>query len=543
MNPTWDIRQGNALEQLRLLEPESVHCVVTSPPYWGLRNYGHWAMQVVWGDLSHFPESRRYRGPLHVFWLRWRAAERGGVFCRHRCCWVGCLGLEPTLDLYIQHMVEVFREVRRVLRKDGTLWLNMGDVFAHNGASGGASPDGARKGRAADRAAQEKMVYAVPTGLKPKDLIGLPWRVAFALQADGVADFKALEVIERVRTNIENEYRGRDETPPDRVLAVLELLDAEYAEAKGDSWWLRSDIIFAKKNPMPESVTDRPTRAHEYVFLLTKSAKYFYDADAVREPMAESSIARISQPSFWAQTGGEKDYEASGVNSNRSARGALENLARRTPAGWNVNHEESNQKGRYPQKADKQRGHSRRHDGFNDRWDSMSKEEQQAMGANKRTVWSIATQSFKGSHFATFPEELVRCPILAGTSERGVCSECLAPWERQTESEYHKHRPSGGLEPRSERGNKHAPETNWGTFGTNLRKEVTTTGWQPTCDHDSEPVSSLVLDPLAGSGTTGVVALRHGRSFIGIELNPEYIELARKRIIADAPLFNWVAGQ
>ena len=133
MMPDWEIRLGDAVEQLRLMAPESVHCVLTSPPYWGLRKYGHWQMQTVWGDLAHFPGSRRYPGELHLFWLRWRAAERGGVSCRWCCCWIGALGLEPTLDLYISHMVEVFREVRRVLRKDGTLWLNMGDAYAGSG--------------------------------------------------------------------------------------------------------------------------------------------------------------------------------------------------------------------------------------------------------------------------------------------------------------------------------------------------------------------------------------------------------------------------
>ena len=479
MNPTWDILQGDCIEVIRGMEPESVHCVVTSPPYFGLRSYGHWVMQAVWGDLSHFPESRRYRGPLHVFWLRWRAAERGGVFCRYRCCWIGCLGLEPTLDLYIQHMGKVFREVRRVLRKDGTLWLNLGDAYA-------ASHTYYARDSMLGNARAHDLRPTVPMGLKPKDLIGLPWRVAFALQADG--------------------------------------------------WWLRSDIIWEKKNPMPESVRDRPTRAHEYVFLMTKSAKYFYDSDAIREPMAESSIARISQESFWEQTGGEKDYR-NGLNPNRSARGTLENLARRTPAGWNVNHDESNQKGLYPQKADKQRGHSRRHAGFNDRWDGMSKEEQQAMGANKRTVWSIATQPYKGSHFATFPEALVRPCILAGTSEHGVCGVTGDPWARVVEVS----------DPASRLGDSwhdHKDDIGRGQRGVPRAKDApirSTTGWQPTCDHDAEPVPATVLDPFCGSGTTGVVVLRHGRSFIGIELNAEYIELARERIIDDAPLLNSVA--
>ena len=432
----WSIRQGNALERLREMPDESVHCVVTSPPYWGLRDYGV----------------------------------------------DGAYGLEPTLDEYIERMVKVFREVRRVLRKDGQLWLNLGDAYAGSGK--GMNADGTHSVGAKQETNIGSLTAPVkskrmPRGegrwgggdsyvpeLKPKDLVGLPWRVAFALQADG--------------------------------------------------WWLRSDIVWHKPNPMPESVRDRPTRAHEYVFLLTKEPRYFYDAEAIREPLDESSIARISQPSFWEQTGGEKDYEASGVNGNRSARG------------------------RYPQKTDKQRGHSRRHAGFNDRWDDMSKQEQQAMGANKRTVWSIATQPYKEAHFATYPEKLVEPCILAGTSEKGVCAETGAPWTRIADKQrLHNGEPmlpvawpgrngTGGVGPQGD-GHRRYQTT------------VTTLGWQPTCHHDAEPVPATVLDPFCGSGTTGVVALRHGRSFVGIELNPEYVEMARQRIIGDAPLLNVAA--
>ena len=169
------------------LADSSVQCVVTSPPYWGLRDYG------VEGQL----------------------------------------GLEATPDAFVANMVAVFAEVRRVLRDDGTCFMNLGDSYAHNGACGGGSPDGPRKPRETDKAKQEQMIYKVPDGLKPKDLIGIPWRTALALQADG--------------------------------------------------WYLRSDIIWAKPNPMPESVTDRPTKSHEYVFLLTKSERYYWDSEAVRE--------------------------------------------------------------------------------------------------------------------------------------------------------------------------------------------------------------------------------------------------------------------
>jgi len=278
------------------IQASTIQTVVTSPPYWGLRDY------KVEGQL----------------------------------------GLEKTPEEYVQKMVKVFREVKRVLRKDGTVWLNFGDGYAHNSTS--RNPEinyrnSTTNGFPTGNFAAINQPNTIVSGLKPKDLIGIPWRVAFALQADG--------------------------------------------------WYLRCDIIWSKPNPMPESVQDRPTRAHEYIFLLSKSARYYYDADAIREPFAESTIERINQPSFDLQTGGPKDP----LNGNRSCRKTLENLA----------------------KSDKQRGHSLRHAGFNDRWDAMTKEEQQLKGANKRSVWTIATQPYPEAHFATFPEALVEPCILAGS--------------------------------------------------------------------------------------------------------------------------------
>ena len=444
-NPRWDIRQGDAIEVLRRMEPESVHCVVTSPPYWGLRDYGV----------------------------------------------DGAYGLEPTLEEYIERMVEVFREVRRVLRKDGTVWLNLGDAYwGGKGMSGGPGSDSSigrdtlngshtnMGGKGRMRPADSKHDI-----LKPKDLIGLPWRVAFALQ--------------------------------------------------GDSWWLRSDIVWHKPNPMPESVRDRPTRAHEYVFLLSKSATYFYDGDAIREPSIAGDMRR--------PYGSKGAWEMDGRPESQHHGGEMRNGAG-----------------------------------------------QHLMGANKRTVWSIATQPFPGSHFATFPEELPRICILAGTSEHGVCGVTGAPYERvveRTPGEY-QDCPKSEMSQmaRGSRGTANVGKTEvvpptrttlgWQpTCGAPWERvvektvhavggpkehiagetaawkdgwkgvprasiDIQTLGWQPTCDHDSEPVPATVLDPFSGSGTTGVVALRHGRSFIGIELNPEYVEMARTRIINDAPLLN-----
>jgi DNA modification methylase len=259
------VLEGDSRTVLATLPEASVQCCVTSPPYFGLRDYGH----------------------------------------------DGQIGLEPTPYAYVAELVALFREVRRVLTDDGTLWLNLGDSYAAQGGAHGGRDDnqtGVGAKRLHIEGSGDKAPRRAPDGVKPKDLIGIPWRVAFALQADG--------------------------------------------------WYLRSDIIWHKPNPMPESVTDRPTKAHEYVFLLTKSARYFYDAKAISEPVTQSSIDRVTQPTLAQQIGSAR--VPGKTNGNMKAVGLV-----------------------------------------TDR--------------NARTVWSITTQPFKGAHFATMPPELARRCILAGS--------------------------------------------------------------------------------------------------------------------------------
>lgn len=404
------ITQGDALTRLKELPSESVDCCITSPPYYGLRNYG----------------------------------------CD------GQIGLEESPEEYVGKLVEVFREVRRVLKKEGTLWLNLGDSYAGSwGNYHPNSPPGKHGQRLKNTARwnrpayDDKQDFRPPTsnnlsGLKPKDLIGIPWTVAFALRADG--------------------------------------------------WWLRSDIIWAnlsmvrpfqspKPNCMPESCKDRPTKSHEYIFLLSKSERYFYDNEAIKE----ESITKDPRKPYTSQ--GAKELDGREV--------------------WHS-------------------GEKRESGDFTKR--------------NKRTVWTVATKPYSEAHFATFPEKLIEPCILAGTSEKGYCPACGKAWERQTEKK--------GATTIAERGyDTHQLAEGKGMLNTSRSWKggdvpvatYKTIGWLPSCQcGDLKPVPGIILDPFFGAGTTGLVAKKLGRHFIGIELNEAYIGMAQKRVAAvPARLDRW----
>jgi len=318
-------------------------------------------------------------------------------------------------------MTSVFREVRRVLRPDGTLWLNIGDSYWGGKGSNGSS----KARRTADERGYKQPLGTVmmdtrPTDgahseIKPKDLIGIPWMLAFALRADG--------------------------------------------------WYLRQDIIWQKPNPMPESVEDRCTKAHEYVFLFSKSKSYYFDHAAVKEDA-------VGKPSGKPHQFG----------------------------------------------ATKQEG-TLRHDIGNTFVDTGTR--------NRRSVWTIATKPFRGAHFAVMPEALVEPCVLAGTSERGCCSQCGKPWKRIVSKTYKHHEHWFG--------DKQNARYSRGTSGVSYDEPIgsETIGWEPGCNCEcggEKTNPCIVLDPFSGSGTVGVVALRHGRRYIGIELNPEYVDLSVKRI-------------
>lgn len=434
---TYQILTGDVIQQLRTLPAGSIHTCVTSPPYWGLRDYGTATWDGGDPDCDHKPGNQRRVGATTLLGNTATSGHQQEGY-RGACQKCGArridsqIGLEATPQQYVARLVEVFEEVRRVLRDDGTLWLNLGDSYA-SGKGTCNNPGGGPKSYI-----QEKERYPLDrgsaaslraNGLKPKDLVGIPWRVAFALQDAG--------------------------------------------------WWLRAEIIWSKRAPMPESVTDRPTRSHEQIFLLTKSARYFYDAEAVRETMVKGA------PGSTFVDG------KTGVNGQ-----GRQSQAERTDNG---------------------------------------------AGRNQRDVWLLGPEPYPEAHFATFPTEIPRRAIRAGTSERGCCPACGAPWNRviekgltahdgDTASQYS----NGSTANRLALLRQAARER-----GEEYQNGARTTGWQPTCACGAgEPVPCTVLDPFLGSGTTVAVAIEQGRDGIGIELNPEYVELARRRIATVAPLLS-----
>lgn len=398
---------GNVLSRLPDVPDGSVQCCVTSPPYWGLRDYG--TAQWEGGDetCDHRQiEIRQRRGLAEAA----NACDGGNrtregridndalwIPYRDLCGKCGArridqqIGLEKTPEEFVAKMVAVFREVRRVLRDDGTLWLNLGDSYATGGGAVGCCPGGGDQG---ERFLRQGMINTQPNrmklpGFKPKDLCGIPWMTAFALRADG--------------------------------------------------WYLRADIIWSKANPMPESVTDRPTKSHEHIFLFSKSPRYYYDHETIKEAANPNdhngqSVKKGGFDSKYAGDVariGDESFRAVRATRNRRDVWTVDDPAIAQWFAW------------YAEQPECQELYER----------------YAAQMENKPDVWRIPTKPFKGAHFAVFPPELIEPCVLAGCPEGGT-----------------------------------------------------------------------VLDPFSGSGTTGEVAIQHGRRYLGIELNPEYLQMSARRI-------------
>lgn len=408
---TYQILQGDAETMLAWLDDNSVHCCVTSPPYYGLRDY------KVDGQV----------------------------------------GMEKTPEEYVKHLVGVFREVRRVLREDGTLWLNIGDSYSGSGR-GPTGHNGI--GCQQDRQGFADPGASVAPGCKAKDLIGIPWMLAFALRSDG--------------------------------------------------WYLRSDIPWIKRNSMPSSVKDRPSSSIEHIFLFSKSKKYYYDYVATMQPSSES-YNKDKRPRG-------KIRQTVNANSKYPDEGQFkkqDHTGNETYTGFNARYEDSGTGLRYMRDSDF----------FFRTWQGLLHNEDgepMAMVVNPR--------GYKGAHFACFPVQLVEPMILAGTSEKGVCPVCGAPWVRDTEKTM----------PPLRQTVTNGPIGGHGLLGGNRFDNpitVATTGWHPSCSCGIAPISqdmcgvrATVLDPFSGSAATGVACQWHNRDYIGIELNPEYIALSHQRL-------------
>lgn len=431
------IINGNALHIP--LADGSVQTCVTSPPYYGLRDYGTGRWQGGDPECDHVEREIRTRVNL----AKWSAenADGGGhavprkIQYRKLCAKCGAtrvdkqIGAEQTPEEYVAQMVAVFREVKRVLRDDGTLWLILGDSYYSKPGNGGgiSTLTGKPPHLSGNKRVQQHSV------LKRKDLIGIPWRVAFALQADG--------------------------------------------------WWLRRDIIWHKTNGMPEQVKDRPTSSHEYVFLLTKRARYYFDNEAVREKYASEN----EPPRAETFSGIRDQAKVKGVK----VQSALPQSRRFTNSGRNI---------------------------------------------RSVWIWSISNEPSSEDHFAQYPRKLVEPCIKAGTSQEGCCPICGAAWVRIIQKTPPGRHKSERQSVESGRG-QNADRSKHAAPGKNE-----TVGWKPGCNHVALPVPCVVLDPFVGSGTTCVVAQTLGRKSVGLDLSFDYLaRIARKRLGMDA-LKQWENG-
>jgi DNA modification methylase len=392
---TVRLYHGHVVDVLKKLHAKSVHCCVTSSPYWGLRDYqtGSWEggspecdhIEVT-ADRAHKSSTLGSQGKGHpVTNAAYKATVRQIDALCGKC---GAeridqqIGSESTPEEFIEKMVELFSEIKRILRDDGTVWLNLGDTYGSDG------------------------------------LVGIPWRVALALQADG--------------------------------------------------WCLRQDIIWHKPAPMPESVKNRCTKAHEYVFLLTKSMKYFYDAEAIKEKQRST----YSSADFLPDSDKDQQDETGSAATKAS-----------------------------------------RANGSHDIINSC---------ANKRSVWTVASSGYEGAHFAVFPPKLIEPMIKAGTSEKGCCSQCGSPYKRVIEEQGRV-----SIEDNETKRDRSAGNSN-GVGASTLHRDAVipftkTVGWSASCECNSSIVPCTVLDPFMGSGTTAAVCIELGRRAVGIDLSEKYI--------------------
>lgn len=466
------IIQGNCLDTLKLLPDECVDCCVTSPPYYGLRDYG--TGDWVGGDTACDHKGLPFRTKENIN----KNTDSGGDDVKNKsgtqpfkkvCGKCGAervddqLGLEETPELFIYNMVMVFRQVKRILKPAGTCWVNIGDSYCGTGTGSSGNNSTLEGGQDTQHEASKRPNKRPGNGLKPKDLIGIPWMLAFALRSDG--------------------------------------------------WYLRQDIIWHKPNSMPESVGDRCTKSHEYVFLLAKSREYYYDAIAIKEKVSEKTHERYAR----ARSDNHKVINGAGGQKAHSFHQPKENLRKLAKAGSGIKNNTS----------------------FDEAMAVMPDMR------NKRSVWSISPEAFPEAHFATFPQALIDPCIRAGSSEHGCCAVCGAPYERILEPSARYAAVLGiGYHDHEDDGSRGMTQTNGSNIQNKMRDagisgaEYETKGWRKTCECEGDQVQpAVILDPFMGAGTTALVARKNYRDFVGTELNPEYISIAERRLKKELGMF------
>ena len=413
----YQIIKGDSLEELKKIKKSTFHCCITSPPYWGLRDYGI----------------------------------------------EGQVGREDSVSTYVESLVNISLEVKRVLRDDGTYWLNIGDTYCGAGHTNKEVPDPKYAAREQEQKAIALNTYNSKTkleGFKSKELLGIPWEVVKALQKP---------ILSCNECNYKGHWIKWGHIPNHRKWCPICKKIVDYSKYE-DGWYLRTDIIWSKNNPIPDPVKDRPTRSHEYIFLLTKNKKYYYDFHAVLESALESNrkSSRI----------GAKNQ----IGTQRKDQG-------RTYAG--------------------------------------------DIKRNKRTVWTVSVANFPSAHFATFPEKLIEPCILAGTSEKGCCPKCLSPWkkiikrEEQLITVYNSSKNKNSCDIFNNKiDNKKMPQDK-----EEYRILFKNKGWEPTCNcGEKDVIPSVILDCFSGAATTGYVSIGRGRKYVGIEINQKYIDISEKRL-------------
>ncbi|MDZ4250335.1 MAG: DNA methyltransferase [Candidatus Nanopelagicales bacterium] len=464
--PDSRIVDGDCRTVLAGLPERSVHCVVTSPPYFGLRSYA---------------------GLEPSTWANG---------------WHGCLGMEPTPEQFAANIVEVFRAVWRVLRDDGTCWVNLGDGYAHSGACGGGSPDGPRTPRKLDRDVQRITHNRIPPGLEPKDLVGIPWRCAFALQADGWFLRSAMPWVKRsampesVAGSSWERHRVRN-------------AEKELVECPGCATCDPNDGLALGMS------AGRPSSAVEYVFLLTKQGTYFFDAEGVRQRQSDLTLSRFVNAPRKTETKGAPPGQCRGNQTFKTEIGNVGGRNLRNSDLW---------------------------------FESIKAPHGMVMVGDEPVGLDITSEALKLKHFAAFPTRFVATCLKAGTSHKGVCPKCGAPWVRVLSKERVKTRPgaetkvaiaSGGVLFKDSDKKARFDLDSDIVGNRDPYRHVTesrTVGWRASCQCDAgEPVPATVCDPFTGSGTTGVVCRRMGLAFIGCEASPEYAEMARRRIANPDP--------